>query len=311
MFDLPDVRHTAALALAEDLGVDAERLLDSAHADPAILQRDVTTASVVGEDTRFVGRIVAREACVVCGLPVAAEVFELLSRAAGLFEPVDVYPLVAEGTRVAPGTAVAEVDGLARVVLGAERTALNFMMVLSGIATEASLWAAEAGPGVHVCDTRKTVPGMRALSKYAVRVGGATNHRSGLWDMVLVKDNHLHSVGSVSHATHRARAANPGLKIEVEADTVEQAVEATEAGADLVLLDNMDDRTLVEAVAACRAAEARRGKIVLLEVAGNIRRERLAFLGTVGIDRISTSALTMAGPVDFALDDEVTGKHLA
>ena len=311
MFDLPELDRVVAMALAEDLGVDIVDLLDRDVAGEELLARDVTTFSTIDPDVRFAGRIVAREDCVVCGLPVAAAVFEMLSDAAGVFEPVDVFPLVAEGSRVPAGTAVAQIDGDARVVLAAERTAVNFLMVLSGIATEAAAWAAQAARAVRACDTRKTLPGLRALSKYAVRVGGATNHRTGLFDMVLLKDNHLKAADGVASAVRRARDAHPELLVEVEADTVEQAVEAIEAGANMVLLDNMDDARLREAVVACRAAEARVGRIVLLEASGNISRDRLASLEDIGIDRVSSSALTLARPVDFALDYETEGQALS
>jgi nicotinate-nucleotide pyrophosphorylase (carboxylating) len=303
MFELPPVADIVAEALAEDLGVERDRFDRGADGDPKLLERDVTTSSVIDEDARFKGLVVAREHGVVCGLPVADEVFSALSRAAGLFEPIEFFPLVAEGSAVEPGTPVAEVEGLALAVLAAERSALDFIMVLSGIATETSRWANLAGGGLKVCDTRKTVPGMRALSKYAVRVGGGTNHRTGLFDMVLIKDNHLKWAGGIEAAVGRARLRHPRLLIEVEADTVEQAVRAVAAGADYVLLDNMDDIVLGRAVSACRAAAEKRGIPVVLEVSGNVERERLERLVSAGVDRVSSSALTMAPPLDFGLDE--------
>lgn len=303
MFDLPDVHAIVAAALAEDLGVAPEVFAPGRDACDGLLERDVTTCSVIGVDAMFSGTVVAREQCVVCGLPVAAAVFETLSASAGLFDPVDFFPLVAEGTRVEAGTAVAEVEGLASAVLAAERSALDFLMVLSGIATETSRWVEAAGAGLAVCDTRKTLPGLRALSKYAVRVGGGTNHRSGLYDMVLVKDNHLARAGGVSRAVLRARAACRDLVVEVEADTVEQAVEAARAGADIVLLDNMDDATLTRAVAAVRDAAASAGYACLTEASGSIDRDRLVSLVRAGVDRVSASALTLAPPVDFGFDE--------
>jgi nicotinate-nucleotide pyrophosphorylase (carboxylating) len=215
MYELPDIASIVATALAEDLGVDSTRLTDESTAGLDLLGRDVTSASVIGFDAQFLGTITARAECVVCGLPVANAVFETISRAAGLFDPVEVYPLVAEGTRVAAGTAVAEIEGLAAAVLTGERTALDFLMVLSGIATETSRWVAAAGDDLAVCDTRKTIPGLRALSKYAVRVGGGTNHRTGLFDMVLVKDNHIARQPSITQAVRLARASHPDLMVEV------------------------------------------------------------------------------------------------
>ncbi len=301
MFELPDVTGIVAAALAEDLGVEREALASS-EPSLALLERDVTTAPVVGFDARFFGTVVAREECVVAGLPVAAAVFEALSAAVGLFEPVEFFPLVAEGARVSAGTAVAEVDGLAAVVLSAERTALDFLMVLSGIATETKRWVEAAPLGLAVCDTRKTYPGLRALSKYAVRVGGGTNHRDGLHDMVLIKDNHLRHA-TIAEAIGRADAANPGLLVEVEADTEAQALEAVIHGADVVLLDNMDDDTTTLVATECLIAAADRGRSLIVEASGNITRDRLQALGAAGVGRVSSSALTLAPPVDFGLDE--------
>lgn len=301
LFTLPDSADVVARALAEDFGVSPEAFL-SGEVDASILVRDVTSSSVVGVDARWSGRIVAREECVVAGLPVAAGVFEMLARSTGLFDAVEFFPLVAEGARVSEGTAVAELEGVAGVVLSAERTALDLLMILSGIATETARWVEAAGEGVEVCDTRKTLPGLRELSKYAVRVGGGTNHRTGLYDMVLIKDNHLAYGMSVSAAIHAARTANPSLRIEVEADTIEQAVEAVESGADIVLLDNMRGEHLTRAVSACREAAKARGSAVRLEASGGITVDRLADVVEAGVDRVSSSALTLARPVDFALD---------
>lgn len=304
MFDLPDSSRVVAEALAEDLGVEPARFDAGAVPGADLLERDVTSASVIGIDAHFSGRIVAREQCVVCGLPVAAAVFDAISRSAGLFEPVDVFPLVAEGSRVAAGTPVAEVEGLAAAVLSAERTALDFLMILSGIATETARWVDAARGELAVCDTRKTIPGLRELSKYAVRVGGGTNHRAGLYDMVLVKDNHLARTTSITAAVNAARAAHPGLAVEVEADTLEQAVEAAGAGADIVLLDNMDDTALGVAVRACKDAAAEHGTAVLTEASGGIGLARMTALRRAGVDRVSSSALTLARPVDFGFDEK-------
>lgn len=303
-FGLPDADAVIAAALAEDLGVEPARLLRpprDAGEGAELLERDVTSASVVPDDARFAGRIVAREAAVVCGLPVVERLYELLTQAAGV-AGVECFPLVAEGASVTAGTAVMELDGPARAVLVGERTALDFVMVLSGIATEARRWQTAAGASLAVTDTRKTVPGLRALSKYAVRVGGAFNHRMGLFDMVLVKDNHVAEAGGVAAAVSAARAAHPDLLVECEADSVEQAVEAARAGADMVLLDNMDDATLARAVAAVREAAAAAGRRCLTEASGGIRYERLPALAAAGVDRVSVSGLTFARPIDFGLD---------
>jgi len=300
---LPPIDDTIVTALAEDLGVPVGRLAGS---DFALLARDVTSAAVVPDDARFTGVIAARADAIVCGLPVVARVFELLASAVGAPDDVDVLPLVAEGTLVGAGTSVMEVEGSARIVLAAERTALDFLMVLSGIASEARRWQAEAGERLRVLDTRKTLPGLRALSKYAVAVGGAHNHRAGLWDMVLVKDNHLAHASSVTAAVEAARASAPGLRVEIEADTLDQALEAARAGADVVMLDNFDDAALTAAVRALRAA----GATCEIEASGGIRFERLRALAASGIDFVSSSAIALAPPADFGLDERQT-KHSA
>lgn len=293
---LPPIDDLVAAALAEDLGVASERFLQS-RSSAALLDADVTSSSTIPADDRFAGRIVAREAAVVCGLPVAARVFEMLADASGT-GGVECFPLVAEGAEVSAGQPVMEVEGRTRLVLAAERTALDFVMVLSGMATEARAWQREAGEHLQVTDTRKTLPGLRALSKYAVTVGGAANHRTGLYDMVLIKDNHIAQAGSVAAAIGAARQAHPGLQVECEADSVQQAVEAARAGADYVLLDNMDDATLAEAVSAVRGAAPG----CITEASGGIRRDRVPALIATGVERVSTSALTFARPLDFALD---------
>lgn len=303
MYELPDIDRIVAEALAEDLGVDVTLLGPGSEPDMSVLERDLTSASVVGFDAQFTGVIVAREASVVCGLPVVARVFSVLCERAGLLSPVEVFPVVAEGARVTAGTPVAEIDGPAIAVLAGERTALDFLMVLSGIASRTAQWVDAADGAFSVCDTRKTLPGLRALSKYAVVVGGGMNHRAGLYDMVLIKDNHLARARSITTAVEAARAAHPAVTIQVEADTVEQAVEATAAGADMVLLDNMDDATLTAAVVACREASRAVGRPVLTEASGTITIERLVALRQTGVDRVSSSALTLAPPVDFGLDE--------
>lgn len=303
----PDAHDIIALALAEDLGVSADVFAwgGAGPAKPDLLDRDATSGTIIPPSAHFEGRIVARADAVVCGLPVADAVWVLLARACGADEEeaVDVFPLVAEGAHVVAGMAVAEVSGPARLVLAGERTALDFVMVLSGIATEAARWQAAAGPALAVCDTRKTWPGLRALSKYAVRVGGATNHRAGLWDMVLVKDNHLRAAGSIEAAVAAARAAHPELAVEVEADSPQIAVTAAEAGADIVLLDNMDDAALADAVAAIEAVCSQTDRECLTEASGGITYERLALVRLTGVDRVSSSAITLAPPIDFGLDE--------
>lgn len=299
MHGLPPSDDLIARALAEDLGVEAARFLGQMSADPAVLDADVTGAATVPDDAGFTGRIVSREEGVVCGLALVERTYQLLAAASGS-EEVACFPLVAEGADVAPGDAVLEIEGSVRLVLAGERTALNLLMQLSGIATEARRWQHAAGDALTVTDTRKTLPGLRALSKYAVGVGGATNHRAGLHDMVLIKDNHIAYSGGVTAAVEAARALHPDLEVECEADTIEQAVEAAHAGAHYVLLDNMDDATLARAVVAVREAAA--GRRCLTEASGRITFDRLPSLATTGVDRVSASALTLVQPLDFGLD---------
>lgn len=308
MLTLPDVSGIVSIALAEDLGVAVEELAPGRGV--ALLARDVSSAATIPPGTRFDGVIVAREPLVASGIPVAERVWSTLSAAtfSDADSPladgydVEVFPLVAEGTHVDAGTRVAEVSGSARVVLAGERTALNFVMVLSGIATETARWVAEAGDSLAVCDTRKTYPGLRSLSKYAVRAGGGTNHRSGLWDMALVKDNHIAAAGDLSEAITRARALRPDAAVEVEADSIEAAESVARAGADIVLLDNMSDEGIARAVRLISQVADATGRKILTEASGGIRFDRLAALRATGVDRVSTSALTLARAVDLALD---------
>ena len=303
MFSLPETDMLIAATLAEDLGVPVERLLSAPlPTDEELLRRDATTWAVVPEGARFAGTVRARQAGVVCGLPLVERTYAMLGATSGGDRHVEVFPLVAEGAKVAAGDGVAEIEGDARLVLAGERTALNLLQTLSGIATQAAAWVSSAGD-VTVLDTRKTLPGLRELSKYAVRVGGATNHRTGLYDMVLIKDNHLRRAGGITEAIRRARSEAPGLAVEVEADTIEQAREAAEGGADVVLLDNMDDPTLARAVLAVREAAASAGHEVLTEASGGVSIERLRGLAATGVDRVSSSAITLAAPLDFGFDE--------
>ncbi len=309
--DIALVDDLVTRALAEDLGVSPEALRESLSgagetAMRDLLARDVTTSAVVPPDAEFSGRIVAREPGVVCGLVAAERVYVLLALAAGRPGSVRFEPLAADGDRAGHGDAVAEVTGLATVLLAAERTALNLVMVLSGIATEAARWQEAAGSDVAVLDTRKTLPGLRALSKWAVACGGAHPHREGLWDMVLVKDNHVRLAGGLAAAVSAARSAHPELRVEVEADTVEQAAEAASAGADVVLLDNMGVATMRRAAEAVRTASAACGARTLTEASGGVTFERIGEIVAAGVDRVSTSALGLAHPLDFGFDEQAS-----
>jgi nicotinate-nucleotide pyrophosphorylase (carboxylating) len=218
---------------------------------------------------------------VVCGLPAAEAVFRALD------PEVAFEALVSDGDSIAATpTSVARVEGAARALLSGERTALNLLGRLSGIATLTRRYAdAIAGTGAVLLDTRKTTPGLRALEKYAVRCGGGTNHRLGLFDGILVKDNHLRLAGGVREAVERLRAAGSGLEIEVECDTLDQVAEALAAGADRILLDNMDPALLR------RAVELTAGRAEL-EASGGVTLETIRAVAETGVDVVSVGALT-------------------
>jgi len=253
---------------------------------------DVTTDAIVPPETRGRGVFLAKAACVVAGLDVAAEAFRQL-------EPdVRVVRRRLDGERCEPGDRIAEVTGSARTLLVGERTALNFLQRLSGIATLARRFVDATGGRITVLDTRKTTPTLRALEKYAVKAGGATNHRAGLFDAILIKDNHVAIAGGVARAVAAARAHRPGLPIEVEAQTLAQVDEALRAGAETILVDNMSTADIREAVA--RAAG--RAKI---EISGGVTLERISELAATGAQYVSAGALTHSAPaVDISFEIE-------
>ena len=299
--DVPDVVRVVRAALAEDFRYGA----------------DVTSVATVAGRT-LTADVVAREPGVAAGLPVALAVLDLLGdyvavtsglapgdagAAAGL--AVSGRALVADGARVRPGDAVLRVGGYAVAVLGAERTMLNFLTHLSGIATATRAWAdAVAGTGAVIRDTRKTLPGLRVLEKYAVRCGGGQNHRMGLGDAALVKDNHVAAAGGVAAAVRAVRAAaRPSLVVEVECDSVAQVREALAAGARFILLDNMPVPELREAVAAARGYDGAR-----LEASGGLRLGNAREIAVTGVDYLSVGALThSARALDLGLDYSGTG----
>jgi nicotinate-nucleotide pyrophosphorylase (carboxylating) len=252
--------------------------------------RDVTTDATVPAIARARGVFVANADCVVAGLDVAFECFRALDSA------VQVVVRMGDGTRCHAGGTIAEVSGSARTLLVGERTALNFLQRLSGIATLAARFVEAAGGRITVLDTRKTTPTLRALEKYAVRAGGATNHRFGLFDAILIKDNHIALAGGVGPAVAKARAAHPELTIEVEADTLAQVEEALAARADTILVDNMSTHDICNAV----RRTAGRAKI---EISGGVTLDRLPELAATGADYVSAGALTHSAPaVDISFD---------
>lgn len=270
----PRIDHLIDLALEEDAGLG-----------------DLTSRAIFPARHRSRGFIDAKQELVLCGSAVAERVFARVDPA------IRVRRLVADGRRVRPGARVLQVEGPTAALLTAERTALNFLQRLSGIATLARRFAdAVAGTGVRIVDTRKTTPGWRALEKYAVRCGGCFNHRSSLGEHVLIKDNHIAAAGSLTRAVARCRAAAPHLaRIEVEAKTPAEVREALRAQADVILLDNMTPAQVRRAVQVIAGAAG-------VEVSGGVRFETLRDYALPGVDVISIGALThSATAVDLSL----------
>lgn len=257
---------------------------------------DVTSSATLPEGIQAKAKLVARKAGTIAGLPCAARAFRTLAPS------IKFEAKARDGDRVKTNTTLAVIEGPAIAILSAERVALNFLGHLSGIATLTAAYAAKvAHTGAKITDTRKTTPGLRALEKYAVRCGGGVNHRFGLDDAVLIKDNHIAVAGGVGKALDAARAAVGHLvKVEIEVDTLDQLKEVLASGkADVVLLDNMDTRTLHEAVALCK------GKLVT-EASGGVTLDTVAAIAETGVDVISSGALTHSAPsLDVALDIEI------
>jgi nicotinate-nucleotide pyrophosphorylase (carboxylating) len=273
------IREAASRALGEDRG-------------PA----DITTLACIKFDTQASARIFAKEACVLAGVPVAGQVFReqdatlVLTARAG------------DGTPLQPGDTVLEIRGSAASILTAERCALNFLQHLSGVATQTRRFVdAVAGTKARILDTRKTAPGLRAVQKYAVRCGGGVNHRFGLYDRFLIKDNHLALMGTgnrLAEAIRAARALDPEAVLEVEVDRIEQIPEIISLGADILLLDNMS----LDELRACVVLIAGR---VATEASGNMTLERVPDVARTGVDFISVGALTHSvRAIDFSLEIE-------
>jgi nicotinate-nucleotide pyrophosphorylase (carboxylating) len=271
--DLDDAREVIRRALQEDVGPG-----------------DITSAIVIPPELRFSGVMRARQPMVVAGLPVAREVFRQVVPDAHF------VARAADGEQVGADAVLAEITGPAAGLLTAERAALNLLQLLSGIATTTRAYVERiAGTGCTLLDTRKTIPGLRRLSKYATRCGGGANHRMGLYDGVLIKDNHIAVCGGVAAAVGRAKDA--GLpNIEVECDTLAQVAEAVEAGADIILLDNMAPATLRQAVALV----AKRAKT---EASGGVTLDTIRAIAETGVDYVSVGRITQSAPaVDIGLD---------
>ena len=253
---------------------------------------DVTTETVIDRQQKAKAVMLVKGPCVIAGLDVAAEAFRQMDPA------VSITLTCADGSRCQPGTVVAEYRGYAAAMLTAERTALNFIQRLSGIATLTRQFVDAAGGRITILDTRKTTPLLRALEKYAVRAGGGTNHRSGLDDGILIKDNHIRLAGGVTPAVTKMRNNNREMPTEVEATTLKEVDEAIQAGADIVLLDNMSTPDIIEAVKRCRG----RAKT---EISGGVTLARMRELAATGADYVSIGALTHSAPaIDLSFEIE-------
>jgi nicotinate-nucleotide pyrophosphorylase (carboxylating) len=273
------VEDAVRAALAEDLGGAG----------------DITTAATIPEDATATALLVARKPGVLAVTPLARAAFRALDP--GIRITVEKN----DGDRIDMGTVVARIEGRAHAILSAERVALNYLCHLSGIATATSkLVDAVAGTRARICDTRKTTPGLRLFEKYAVRCGGGANHRLGLYDAVLIKDNHIAVAGGVGAAIRAARAAGrESVKVEVEVDDLAQIDEALSAGPDIIMLDNMDPARMRQAVAKI-AGHA------LIEASGNVMLETVRAIAETGVDLISSGWITHSAPaLDIALDVEV------
>lgn len=271
---------------------EADRLARLALTEDLSLGADVTTVATVAEDATDVGEIVARADGVLCGLDIARAVF------AAVDPDLDFRTRVHDGDRVRRGDLIATVSGSTRSILTGERSALNLLCMLSGVATLTARWVeAVAGTGAVVRDTRKTVPGLRAAQKYAVRCGGGQNHRMGLGDQALIKDNHVVAAGGVVPALRAVRALRPDIACEVECTLPEQVEQACADGATLVLLDNMTLEATRESVAIARRFGTR------TESSGGLRLDNAAEVASTGVDYLAVGALTHSAPtLDIALD---------
>lgn len=284
-FPIEDARRVVTGALDEDLG------------GPDGV--DVTTMATIPADQTTRAVVIAREDGVVAGVEVIALTLDAVAERLGA-EPVPVEAVLADGTRVSRGDVIAELDGSTRVTLIAERTLLNIISRLSGVATHTRRWAdALDGSGAMVLDTRKTTPGLRALEKFAVRAGGGTNKRMGLYDVAMIKDNHKLAAGSL-HAAYDAVVRDfPDVPVQVEVTTTEEALESVAAGARFLLCDNMSTDLLRETVEAVRAT----GETVELEATGGLTLEVAADYAATGVDFLSVGGLTHSSPIlDIALD---------
>jgi len=261
------------LALREDIG-----------------QGDITTNTIIPADRIISARIIVKDTGIICGMSIAQLVFKSIDN------QIEFSANVKDGAQVRPGKVIATVSGPARGILTAERTALNFLQMLSGVATLTGKYVKACGKKVKILDTRKTTPGLRVLEKYAVAIGGGINHRIGLFDAVLIKDNHISAVGSLKKAVRSAREKFD--KVEVETKNLSQVKEAIEAGATRIMLDNMDIKTIKNAVKLIRNS----GNTIQIEISGGINLNNIGNVARTGADFISIGAITHSAPaLDISL----------
>lgn len=253
---------------------------------------DVTTWAIVATSARAQATLLANSTLVLAGLDVAREVFDQVDNTLKFIAQRE------DGDLCGSGEPLARIEGRAGSILTAERTALNFVQHLSGIATMTRRFVDVGGGALAILDTRKTIPTLRALAKYAVRCGGGTNHRVGLYDAILIKDNHIRLAGGITEAVRRVRAGGSSLTIEVEAQSLQEVDDALAAGADIIMLDNLDDDTMREAI-------RRIGGRTRVEISGGVTLERIRLLAMMGADCVSVGALTQSAPaVDISLEIE-------
>ncbi|MCS5578703.1 MAG: carboxylating nicotinate-nucleotide diphosphorylase [Alteromonas macleodii] len=265
--DMQAIREQVSNALIEDLGGELNAAND-------------ITANLIDQSVNAKSTIITREPCVVCGIAWANQAFALID------ESVSLTWHVKDGDKVDANTVLVSLEGAARAILTAERTALNFLQTLSATATVTAFYAKFLdGSNTKILDTRKTLPGLRHAQKYAVRCGGGQNHRVGLFDAFLIKENHIFSCGNIEKAVSRAKTMMPGKPVEVEVENLTELEQALGAGADIVMLDNFSNEQIQQAVALNKGQ-------CKLEVSGNITDERLASLAKLGVDYISSGALT-------------------
>ena len=297
--------HRVSRALLAGTGVDHDHVLELVArtlAEDLTWGPDVTTQATIAANARGTAHVASRAAGTIAGLGVAVAVLEQLAATGN--EAIVIEPLVSDGDQVSPGDRLLGVSAPLRLLLTGERSLLNLLCQLSGVATETARWVravdrvSGAGlPRVSVRDTRKTVPGLRVLQKYAVRCGGGVNHRMGLGDAALIKDNHVAAAGSITAAYRAVRDHDPTIAVEVECDTLAQVAEALDAGAELILLDNMNVSELRAAV------ELARPRAVKLEASGGLTLDRAQEVAATGVDHVAIGALTHSAPaLDLGLD---------